>query len=169
MKNLVLKKIEEMEKIAKEANFKTEKTENVELKVKFNIKSIHMSGQARYWYLLKKAELRFHEGALETYKERFIESTVVHEYAHILTYLNFPQAKPHGREFKFFMALMGANPNRTHSYDLEKCSSNIRKQEKFEYTCDCGYKHTISKTIHNRILNGKKYRCNICKSLLIKK
>ncbi|RAZ46561.1 bacteriohemerythrin [Campylobacter hyointestinalis] len=45
---------------------------------------------------------------------------------------------------------------------------DLKKDEiKYEYVCGCQNKiHNISKTIHDRILQGKKYSCSICNQLI---
>ena len=99
--------------------------------------------------------------------EHFIQQTVGHEYAHLVTDQLYALNKigkpsPHGREWKNVMRSIKLRPDRCHNYNTENSSTKI--QRRWKYTCGCINKpHMISTTLHNRIKRGRKYRCQRCK------
>jgi SprT protein len=106
--------------------------------------------------------------ALQNWKD-FIENTIPHELCHIAvwqfsihTRRKIP--KPHGATWKLMMWEVGAKPKRTHDYDV----SEVKRGTKlYQYDCGCTNKVEVSHVIHNRIVSGKKYKCTICKKMLI--
>lgn len=95
------------------------------------------------------------------------DQTIIHEVAHYVTcekYGYFTGVKPHGREWKSVVILLGGKPKRCHDLKMPK-STRKSKSPKFEYKCNC-QTLMISKTIHKRITWGKIYRCCSCKGIL---
>lgn len=115
-----------------------------------------VAGQA-----FRRNALRFNLYHLRYHTEEMINQTVPHEVAHLIVYANFPQAKPHGREWKEIMRLLGALPERCHSY-----SSDIRTK-KWKYTCACNTIRFLSTRRHNQIQKNKDcWHCGNCKENL---
>jgi SprT protein len=117
-----------------------------------------------------KRKIRLNAYLLETYKDSFIDRTVVHETAHLCVdyyhdVMGRSLPKPHGKEWKHVMALFGiSNPDRCHSYKTQPA----RKTRNFVYTCGCKTIHSLGIIRHNRYQSKKTfYRCNICKTRLI--
>jgi len=165
----VHEKISELCKTAKEYGLKIPEDLNVELVVNFKINSVRVAGDACYRWIQKQMTIRLHDKALEHYGDEFINRTVVHEFAHIIVFCNFPKAKAHGREFKMLMRVFGSEGTRCHSYDLRSLVPHkVRKTaQRFEYKCQCS-RHNLSKIRHNRILNGSIYTCKNCRTDLVK-
>lgn len=95
--------------------------------------------------------------------------TVPHEVAHHVCGNLYPNAKPHGREWKSIMFKLGYRPDRTHSMKAKSTKSNTKQ---YLYTCHCGKKHKLSELLHKRVQSGifkgrKYYRsCTSCKEKL---
>ena len=73
--------------------------------------------------------------------DHFIQQTVAHEVAHIVTRIVYgPRVRSHGREWKTVMMLFGIPADRCHDYDTT--NSQVKIKNKYEYVCkDCG--HTL--------------------------
>jgi SprT protein len=96
---------------------------------------------------------------------KFIEETVPHEIAHLLTRaMNGPRVRPHGPEWKKVMADLGYPPIRCHNYDLT--NAVIRRQRRHDYRCTCGV-HPVPTITHRRIQRGAVYSCRKCHSRLL--
>ena len=74
----------------------------------------------------------------------FIEDTVPHELAHLVTNMVYPHAhkrvygqkrSPHGSEWQSVMRVLGANPSRCHSYDTS--NARTRTKASYDYKCNC--------------------------------
>jgi predicted SprT family Zn-dependent metalloprotease len=87
--------------------------------------------------------------------DAFIERTVAHEVAHLMTRELFPNAKQHhGPEFRSIMKTYGVDPSTYHKYDVSSVMKNntFKLKELFVYTCSCpGNKFKLSKRLHNLI------------------
>lgn len=100
--------------------------------------------------------------------EEFIQNTIPHEVCHIAAwqwakFFKKPVPKPHGACWKLMMREVGCKPTRTHEYDV----SEVKKQtKKYLYDCGCEEKKEISAIIHNRIKNGRIYKCTNCNQSL---
>jgi SprT protein len=69
----------------------------------------------------------------------FIEQTVPHEVAHLLTstlHTGPARVMPHGPEWKSVMLALGLKPVRCHSYDTS--NAQVRRERRFTYACACG-------------------------------
>lgn len=122
-----------------------------------------------------RSELMFQIELAKNHAEDFISQTVPHEVAHWIDVERYGYERTrtgryvhHGRTWKYIMRhVYGLNPDRCHSYDVSTVVT--KQQERHNYTCNCGQSHVVSTTIHNRIMNGKKYRCRICRTNLVYK
>lgn len=98
-------------------------------------------------------------------RKEFLMRTVPHECSHLIAnhlYSTGRKVKPHGREWKSVMRMLGYDPKRCHSYDTK--NATVFHKAKYVYTCSCGDYHTVTITIHRKIENGSKYTCKTCKS-----
>lgn len=95
--------------------------------------------------------------------DHFLENVVVHEFCHLAAREMHGNIKSHGPEWKKTMIQMGARPDRCHQYETK----NVRQRGSHTYFCNCK-EHTISTTIHNRILKGQTRTCRECKAILRK-
>lgn len=106
---------------------------------------------------------------LNTLNETTIKQTIIHEIAHHLTPILFPNHKQaHGPEFKRIdksLGGLGRAKAPADDYDAFQRASSIRKTTTFEYICLC-QTHNITKNRHTRILNGASYICGKCKTRL---
>jgi predicted SprT family Zn-dependent metalloprotease len=97
--------------------------------------------------------LEFNEILMNENGDAFI-NTIIHEVAHHVTVLLYPNAKQsHGPEFKWVMSKLGGRPNTYHQYDVSNTKGNKRKR--YIYTCsaDCNTQHKISAHLHTKIKN----------------
>lgn len=91
----------------------------------------------------------------------FLEDTVPHELAHLLTFAMFGRkAKAHGKEWKSVMRALGVEPTRCHSLDV----SNVGNRH--SYRCACK-SHQLSTQRHNKIRRGASYICKSCGHVLV--
>lgn len=118
------------------------------------------AGQAR-WSDGLRPMLRFNLALAKTGASRFIEQTVAHEVAHLVTAACFGRTRPHGPEWRAIMAFFGLpNASRCHNYPVHHAT--VRKQRRWPYACGC-QTHRLSTTRHRRIENGKAtYHCRRC-------
>jgi SprT protein len=118
------------------------------------------AGQA-IWRLGQRPLLRFNLGIARRHRQDFLERTVAHEVAHLITTACHGRTRPHGREWQGVMAYLGiADPSRCHDYSLDE--SEVRRQRRWTYACGCS-SHELSTTRHNRIQrSGVRYHCRRC-------
>lgn len=127
------------------------------------------------WGGNKSCELNFNMTFLKENFVDFLNSTVPHEVAHLLTHNLYGIIRTrngnishHGKEWKRMMAFLGVEAKRCHSYSIK----NIAKkggQRRWSYTCDCGMDHQLSTVRHNRVVRGQaSYHCKKCKSNIVK-
>ena len=119
------------------------------------------AGQANY----RENKIRLNRELLQEYMSDFIEQTVPHEYAHLVAYRKFgSRIRPHGKEWRWVMQVLGADPIRTHNYRV----SPVRKCRRFTYQCNCpGKDYQLTSIRHNRIKKGFHYYCLKCKEQVI--
>lgn len=113
-------------------------------------------------------ELRFNRKILMENSDEFIEDTVPHEFAHLITYALYGtdrdykghrKVKPHGTQWQRVMRLLGYKPTRCHNFDVKPARKVARK---YEYSCSCQV-HKLTAIRHNKIKSGRSYyNCNRC-------
>ena len=112
-------------------------------------------------------EVRYNAVLLEENNDKFLNRTVPHEVAHIVTRHKYGRnATAHGYEWKSVMRAFGLTPTRCHSYDVSNSAISRRNIEKqFLYKCAC---RTFELTVirHRRIIKGAIYTCRKCKTHL---
>jgi SprT protein len=95
-------------------------------------------------------------------KDYYLSDVIPHEVAHIIVHQLYPLAKGHGKEWKQVMKyVFGLEPTRTHDMDVSVVTTK-RNMRKFPYKCGCT-QHNVSARVHNKIVKGIGYKCNICK------
>lgn len=110
-------------------------------------------------------QIRYNALLLEQNAERFLQRTVPHEVAHLVTYqLYGRRVRPHGREWRGVMRDFGADPTRCHSFDTRL--SRVRHLRTFHYRCAC-QRHELTSIRHNRIQRGMVYLCRNCQRPLV--
>jgi predicted SprT family Zn-dependent metalloprotease len=106
-------------------------------------------------------------------REVFINRTVVHEFAHLVDGILHPWTRDtrrgrskksyHGRTWKWVMVQLGADPSRTHSYDISNAATKTK--HKYRYICTLCKKDIIHGPVkHKRQQSGESNyghrRCN---------
>lgn len=105
-------------------------------------------------------QIRYNLVLLQRHPREFLEQTVPHETAHLVTYhIHGNRVRAHGPEWAAIMALFGAEARRCHHFDSEDLRT--RTLRRFSYVCRCGPVELTS-IRHNRILNGQVYHCRRC-------
>ena len=128
------------------------------------------------WGNNKPLELNFNMVLLKENFEKFLESTVTHEVAHLLSYdyngivyTRNGNISHHGKEWKKMMAFLGVDAKRCHSYCVKNVIQKSRTR-RWSYTCTCGFDHQIATVTHNRIQRGQRsYSCKHCGGKLVYK
>ena len=113
--------------------------------------------------LLKHNKLRFNSQLLLHNGEKFINDTVAHELAHLITYQLYGQSvKPHGTEWQTIMIdVFHSEPSVTHSF-----TTTMNRKDIYLYQCHCPQIIEFSKIRHNRSKRGTIYRCRRCRATL---
>jgi len=117
----------------------------------------------------EKWEVLLHPGYYKKYGQKYLDRTVVHEIAHLITYAVYGRVKPHGKEWKYVMKTLGVkNIKRCHNYDPTGLVNRMKKE--YVYSCNCDENYNFTKIRHRKALNhmekyGKHlYSCRFCKS-----
>ena len=106
--------------------------------------------------------IRFNFNLLMENREDFINETVAHEVAHLVTRVIDKGSKPHGSTWRAVMKLFGiANPGVHHDYDVAPVN---RQKRPYLYKCAC-QSHHFTKLLHKRAQSGIEYTCNDCHQL----
>jgi len=106
------------------------------------------------------AAIRYNDRLLQENKQTFIQQTVPHEVAHLISRSLFGTSiKPHGPEWRTVMTLFEADPSRCHNFSTEHIRT--RRMKRFLYRCDCR-EHWLSTIRHHRNLRGTTYLCRAC-------
>jgi SprT protein len=107
---------------------------------------------------LQAWEIRLNPVLLIENQQAFIEQVVPHELAHLLVFRQFGRVQPHGREWRWMMESVLAEPaNRTHRFEVVSVQSKT-----FSYCCAC-QQHQLTVRRHNKVLRGEsEYRCRQC-------
>lgn len=119
-----------------------------------------LRGQAAGQANFRRNLIRFNRALAERYPDEFVAQTVPHELAHLVAFHKFgPRIRPHGREWREVMELFGAEPRRTHQFEV----SPSRRLKRFAYRCHCpGADYQLTSIRHNRIQRGQRYICKQC-------
>ena len=132
----------------------------------FSTLPIHfdLQGKSAGMYQVKgtNKRIRYNPWIFAKYYEESLSNTVVHEVAHYLVdcLWGINKVKPHGREWKNTMRLMGAEPVVRGDYDLTGIPR--RQYRSFKYLCDCR-SHELTIIRHRKIKEKKaRYHCKIC-------
>lgn len=127
--------------------------------VRFDLRG-QAAGQAR-WHKVDGVQLRFNLALARTRPGHFVEHTVAHEFAHLVTYACHGRTPPHGAEWRNVMRHLGIrNPQRCHDYPVDE--TGVRRQQRWPYACACGT-HALSTTRHRRVQAGSaSYLCRRC-------
>jgi SprT protein len=127
--------------------------------LKFDLRG-QAAGQA-VWRRIGRPVLRFNLDIARRHPTDFVERTVTHEVAHLLTAACHGRTRPHGAEWRAVMAYLGVpDPSRCHDYSLDE--AKVRRQRRWAYVCACS-RHLLSTTLHKRILtNQARYHCRRC-------
>lgn len=128
-----------------------------------------LRGRTSGMYVVKNHQqyLRFNPFIFSKFFEDSLENTVPHEAAHYVAHVLFgiKNIRPHGKEWKSIMRMLGAEPRVTGDYDLSGIS--VKKQRRFDYDCDC-MSHQLTTIRHNKVLQQKAYYiCRKCGKTLL--
>lgn len=127
-----------------------------------------LKGRAAGMYKVQygKRQLRFNPYLFARYFDENFSNTIPHEVAHYLVDVLYGirKVRPHGAEWKKIMLSLGAEPRRTHQFDLAGIPQ--RTYRRFKYQCSCNIYQLTSRR-HNMIVNKqRRYFCPSCKSEL---
>lgn len=126
--------------------------------IDYNLKG-RVAGKAFYYKEMIKLNLDlFREN-----QKGFLEDTIPHEMAHLISHEIKLECKPHGKTWKRVMIMFGCEPKRCHNYK----TTSARNVKRYRYSCGCSI-HEISLTRHKRTMKGVKYICKKCKKALKK-
>ncbi len=111
-------------------------------------------------------EIRYNPWIFAKYWQENIDSTVPHEVAHFIVHetRGRRRVRPHGPEWRAWMAFFDADPAVT--FDLDLAGVPRRRQRTHAYRCPCR-EHELSTTRHNRIGRGNRYLCRFCHGALV--
>ena len=139
-------------------------TQPFEVEIKFKLKG-GCAGKALFNGESKPSVLNFNLVIAMKNTEDFLNDTVPHEVAHLVTHLIYGYVSAHGPEWKYVMIRLGKQPNRCHNMEFE----SARKINKpFDYTCKCGLSFHLTEREHNEMQHNKfTYHCKKCKGNLI--
>ena len=112
-------------------------------------------------YKYKTRSVHYNPVLLALNKDVYLETTVPHEVAHYLQFEFFGvKCKPHGPEWVKVMIIIGAKPNRCHSYDVKYVKRrNIRR---IQIKCGCRSYQVTQSLITRRNLLGNNVICRKC-------
>lgn len=129
-----------------------------EVVVRFDLRGT-LAGQARMLGP-RRFLIRYNPELLARHNQGFLERTVPHEVAHVITYCRFGgKVRPHGAEWRELMGFFGASPERCHDFDTSGLSR--RTLQRFRYHCACS-EHELTSIRHRRYQAGTTYRCRTC-------
>lgn len=132
-------------------------------KVSFDVRGLR-AGVASYYHW----ELMFNPIILMENVEDFLERTVGHEVAHLVSFtIDRELGRGHGPLWKRVMSEIGQEPTRCHSYDTT--STLIASHgAAYIFTCGCPeLEHTLSKRIYNSVMrDGDVRTCRKCRKAI---
>lgn len=119
--------------------------------------NLKQRGRAAGTAHLQKNEMRFNAYMLRQSPEKFLNSVVPHEVAHIIVYQIYgAKVRPHGKEWQAVMKkVFGLSPKRTHDFEVPT------PKNRYLYGCQC-QQHEFTSRRHNKVIRGTEYRCKLC-------
>lgn len=150
LKAKVMKKLKECAK-----TIRTHYDFNIDMpEVRYDLKG-KAAGQAA----VSGKYIRLHPIFLSHYEDEYINDTVVHEYAHIVQTMLFPETtykavgrmEAHGTKWKEIMRVLGVEPTRCHSYSMSVLNDHTGKYRKYMCTC-CNKDFLLSPRRHNKVM-----------------
>lgn len=125
------------------------------------------AGAAEYFSGVSKIELNA-EMLVQNFDD-FMNFTIPHEVAHILTEMFYPDAKrDHGKEFRKMCNHIGfPEAGRTyHTYDVLSITG-VKPKLRHVYACNCveNNRYNASAVMHKRIFQGERRNCKRCNFL----
>ena len=122
--------------------------------VKFDINSARLGGEARYG----PNTVRFNPVFLNAHTDKYLNTTVIHEVAHLGVHAVHRGASAHGTEWKRMMIVLGAVPNRCHDYTVPGGLPAGKPKAKFQYNCvACGEVVFAGPKVHANLQAGASY------------
>lgn len=117
------------------------------------------------WRSGERPTLRFNLALARDHRQAFLDETVPHEVAHLVTLACHGRTRPHGAEWRAVMAFFGL-PQANRCHDFPIAADQVRRQRRWPYACRCRT-HQLSTTRHRRAASGRAhYHCRHCGSLL---
>lgn len=128
-----------------------------------------LRGRAAGMYTHREGQrtIRFNPWLFANFFADNLQNTVPHEVAHYLcdVIYGLRSVRPHGKEWRTLMVMLGAEPLTRHHYDLQGVP--VRRQRRIAYRCACR-QHALSLQRHRRIQSGLGYyQCRHCGSKLV--
>lgn len=141
-----------------------ESNRRLDLKLPYIPVRFDLKGKASGMFVVRRGEkfIRYNEIIFSHYLEDSLLNTTAHEVAHYVVYELYGRrrVKPHGREWKQVMHMLGVRPEVTSRYDLSGLP--LRQQQQFLYQCQCRL-HQLTATRHNRVQAHRAiYHCRSC-------
>lgn len=128
-----------------------------------------LKGSAAGMYRIRdgEREIRFNPWVFARDLDGHLASTVPHEAAHYVVDVlhGLRRVRPHGREWREIMQLLGAEARATGGYDLQGVP--VRRLRRYEYACACAA-HRLTSIRHRRIQERRRrYYCHNCHAELV--
>ncbi|MGI9571129.1 MAG: SprT-like domain-containing protein [Desulfobulbia bacterium] len=123
--------------------------------------SFNLRGTTAGTASMNRGEMRFNMHIAKTHFDKYMARTVPHEVAHMIDFALHGKSS-HGSSWKNIMIRFGCEPSRCHSYDNLKTASG---KDRPMVVCGCG-ERSMGPTRYKRMLQGTKYVCGKCKSIV---
>lgn len=173
MKHLVQEKLKELEQTVK---LHLAEKFIPSIRIEYTLNKSTALGTCSYINYPKEIIINLNEYLLNELKELYINEVLVHEYAHAVIKMIYPdgynrysykRVQPHGKEFKKICRLFGIDGKATTTIANNISFGKRRNIKKFYYKCNCvGYKE-LTTIRHNKVQRGQaEYACSICKNKL---
>ena len=136
----------------------------VDIPVRFDL-----NGRAAGMYRVVRGQptIRYNPYLFAKYFDENYATTIPHEVAHYLTDVvyGYTNVKPHGREWRTVMRMLGADASVHCDFDLDGIPT--RHYRRVPYICGCQL-HELTKVRHNRVQHkGVRYFCRACRAELV--